>query len=457
MLEDSISSHGRQPIQFTQTSGLNQNTLSSNVDFTDLNFGDEEGSEFEESEAEISESLRNIEEPYESTEGNHSLVERTPYTDSIENRSRVQNSLASRTNERGEYTESRGEYDDYEGEDYYESEEEEEESANIESQISGLDSLSQTRKSKRSSNNFQKSKNYGRKYEKQTNFDQNHTVSSKFNDTDDSRGYPFGNESLGNVSKNERNNDTISCAQSKDSWGAETPNEAIVEPRTAKEEDKDQFVYFKSPGGKSLILDESVANDRPGFKNSQETDNYRGSNLHNDSDLFNSRTVTRSKRMEGKLGNIQEDRELTNILRDEELHQSKNHISLNKGYERQFMEGDEGGEEQSIEQRKLVIENRKLRVELAKVTSSMVRKNEFLERSESKVNELFQKLHEEECCKNELADKFHVLKSKTKGISEIERKRLNLEKLKQARKQIQVLKNQNSQYEGEIEFLRGKA
>lgn len=281
---------------------------------------------------------------------------------SNQNASKIKDSLGTRTENRDQYTDSR--YDDY----YSESEEDE--SAQIDSQISGIDSLSQTYKSKVSSKHFRGSK-MSKKSQSRRGIHQAHnqTNSSRFNDTDDSRQYPLESESVGIKTRNDRNNDSISYGPSNDSWGAKTPREALVETRV-QEEDQEQFRPFRSPEGaeKSLIFNESMGQDIM-QKNSQIVEqNYRGSRLDERSNISYSKTLKKKKIKKG-IGNIRADEELMNVLTDENQERN-NHIKLDENYERKLEKEYENEKVNDYESKKIKYENRKMKEELAYLKSS---------------------------------------------------------------------------------------
>lgn len=150
-----------------------------------------------------------------STDENHSLAEHTR-TQFIDNKDLTggifhKQSMGENTIERHQMSDSQ--YEAFNSDEEYESEEEEEESdINIESQISGYDSLSQTHKSKVSSKKFKRSRRFNRnsKTRMTGNFPKAQIVSSQFNDTDSAEKHPEGSESIGIKTRNDRNDETLS-------------------------------------------------------------------------------------------------------------------------------------------------------------------------------------------------------------------------------------------------------
>lgn len=473
-LDEVTSPNFKGQIVLTQTSGFNNGTNTSELvdsvmrsaeeNYTD---GEYEESEFEDSEEEEQSYRGYMRRTDGSTEENHSLADRTP-SQYAANVSRIKNSIGDRTQDRGQYTDSR--YDDLESE-------EEESDLYIESQISGIDSLSQTHKSKVSSKKFKRSDRFNRNSKSRLtgNFAQPKTNSSQYNDTDSYRHHNDGTDSIGIKTKHDRNDDTLSCAPSNESWGAATPREPLVAPRTLKEKDQEEFRFFQSPNGKSLVIDESMRQDRIGQKTSQGTDiNYTGSNLYENSDNFNPKTEERHKRMSKKLkkvkkarernkknsinkitGDLPRDQELEHALSDK-FYDSKNHINLN---EKDFVNESENGERkleevELLEYRKLAFEHRNLRAKYVQLDFDYKITNKQYQRYEQQVLELNERLNDEESKNNQLIDKLHLVNDLNNGASEVKIKNVNTEKLKKARQETQILKDEINQLELENNHLR---
>jgi len=201
-LDGNDSPNFRQQLHLTETSRYQDG--SNITDFVgrgmqnDDSYQDESGEyEYEESEEEDSQ-LNYVRRTDGSTEENYSLADHTR-SQYIENKELTgvmlhKQSLGEQTNDRNNFTNSLDQHSD-EGEGEYE---EEESDFNIDSQISGYDSLSQTHKSKVSSKGFKKSGRFNRnsKSRRTGNFAQPQTMSSQYNESDSIYKHPDGSDSI---------------------------------------------------------------------------------------------------------------------------------------------------------------------------------------------------------------------------------------------------------------------
>jgi hypothetical protein len=463
---ESSSPNFKQQFPLTRTSGFHNGTNTSGFIESDGEFSnfDEEGeeSEFEESDEYNQEEY--IRRTDGSTDENYSLAEHTK-TQFIENKELTEVMRHKRGIDEQSHNQFTGSNFKYNEDDEYE-EEEEESDINIDSQISGYDSLSQTHKSKVSSKGFRKSGRVSRNRNdiKTGHFAQNQTVSSQYNESDSKNKYDEGTDSIGLKMRNDRNNETMSIDQSNESWGAITPRDPLVAPRTLK--DSHQLEYFHSPDGRSLIIDESVMHEKAGQKASQGTDgDYSRSNLYENSEGQDPQTIGRSRKLGKKIKKAKKRRENNknnslarisgNLPRDFELEQAfsdnvrdrNNYINLNQEEIGENLESTpDYNQVNEMEFKKIKYENRELKsknqYELAK---------EILEKKKNEAHDLSSKLFEEERISRELSDKLNLLNDVNKGVNKAKIKDLTNEKLKRSRQENKQLKEENRDLEEKLE------
>ena len=371
-LDDNNSLNRRQRLELTEESWYNNN-ITNTTAFVDSamrrhSYSDESYYEGEESEYEEEEEENSRDDYYrrtdQSNEEDRSLIDHTT-TQYIRNKDITSGILFKQS--QSDSTIDKNQITDenfYNHQNYLNSEDEEEEDEkefNDGSEISGIDSLSQTHLSKLNSNKLNKNKRFNRRdHARMTgNFPKARDDSSQFNGTD-SIGMQEGTQSIGFKSRNNKNEESLSLTPSNDSWGAITPRNPDFNKKTlkAKAERLNINEFDSKPINSHYIDDES----KKIFKEESEgnENNIGQSNLYEDPDHVNSKTIERNSRNKKEIkskkrqkdrnknnslikaaGNLPRDSELENAL--SHLDNSNNHISLKDSnwMERGFNDAEE--------------------------------------------------------------------------------------------------------------------